>query len=71
MLRGILAILAWPLGVIPAFLFMVLASPSCPGGQMCALQPMPRWQEVVFVLLLLAPGALATRWWWRGRRPAA
>ena len=69
-MRGLLAILAWPLGIVPAFAFMILASPHGPSGQACALEPMARWQELVMLALLVTPGVLVTTWWWRGRRPA-
>jgi hypothetical protein len=68
-MRALLAVLAWPLGIVPAVAFTIIMSPHCSGGQACALEPVPRWQEAVTVALLVAPGLLATIWWWRGRRP--
>jgi hypothetical protein len=78
-LRGLLAIVAWPAGIVAAFVWLfVFASPgsectetTTEGGSVrtcaSALEPMPSGSLVWFVAIAFGPGVLATRAWWKGR----
>jgi len=70
--RLVVAVLAWPAGVLAAVILAVAlpllgsAGPPCVDGP-CALQPAPMWENVLLLLAALGPGLVATAVWWSRR----
>jgi hypothetical protein len=56
--------------LIVALVLLIVWAPGCPSGNVCALQPVPRWRILLLLGVAFGPGLYATRSWWRGRRPA-
>jgi hypothetical protein len=67
MTRGMIALVAWPVGVLLALAFSIAMAPGCTANP-CALAPEPAWEFLIEVLLAIGPGVAATWWWWRTRR---
>ena len=67
MSRGIVAILAWPVGIVLAIVCTVTLTPHCRASP-CELQLVPTWVVVSQLVLAFAPGIVAVVWWRRGRR---
>jgi hypothetical protein len=67
MSRGVVAVLAWPAGIILAIVCAIALAPHC-GESPCALAPVPTWALVLQLALAFGPGIVATLWWRRGRR---
>jgi hypothetical protein len=70
--RLLLAIVAWPAGIIGTvvltFAWSLLTTPSCGEGP-CAqeLKPMSLTTMGLFLAMAFGPGIYATREWWRHR----
>ena len=74
--RLLIAIAAWPAGIIGAIVFaivwsLVKATP-CEGG-MCAqeLKPASSTSVLLWLAMAFGPGIYATREWWTHRNPAS
>ena len=68
MSRGVIALVAWPVGLLLVACSVALA-PHCSSSP-CALEPVPLWESLLELGLAIAPGAWATARWWRGRHGA-
>jgi hypothetical protein len=69
--RLIIAILAWPGGIVAAIVWEIMQTPhaDCPPGPACAvaLSPVPLDRIVLAFVIALGPGIVATSSWWRRR----
>jgi hypothetical protein len=68
--RLLVAIVAWPAGLIAAVLLLFVPTPgdaACPPGEACALHLIPTWKVLLWLCLACAPGVLATARWWKAR----
>ena len=72
MKRLVLAVVAWPAGLIAALIREVATSHSgaCRAGESClaAARMISANELAEFLVLALGPGIVATLYWWRGRR---
>lgn len=66
MSRGVVALLAWPGGILLAVVVSVALAPSCHAAA-CQLEPVPSWQTLLELALGLGPGVVATARWWYSR----
>ena len=67
--RLLIAIVAWPAGILAAIVLLFVTGESCSGE--CQLEAVSSTRLVLWLAVAFGPGILATRAWWKGRRDAA